>query len=72
VPTDAMVTINRWGAKRRKRVFRAQATRWDGRTQVRQLCCHNHIKREQAERCTRGLVRELNAELEGKCWSRPS
>lgn len=60
--TSAQVPVNRYGVKRRKNVYRAQATRWDGQRQQRELCGHNHIRLAAAETCTRALVRELNRE----------
>ena len=60
--TTARVPINRYGVKRLKKVYRAQATRWDGQHQQRELCGHNHLRRAAAETCTRALVRELNQE----------
>lgn len=62
-PTQAWVTVNKYGGKKRKGVYRGHATRWDGKTQLREFCDHNHVKRAQAEICSRRLARELNRDI---------
>lgn len=58
--TSALVTVNKYGGRRLRNVWRAQLSRWNGTRFELDYCRDNHLKSGTAETCGRRLARLRN------------